>query len=288
MLEVAARLDCPLFGVSWNVCRNRDAALFPFITGRVSTVDFLVNEDTRNHVKGSAYTAHPSVITSVLGPESTMSTSPKRPCLRNATPVPTPYLNNEPLVDALGILYLLTHGYINLPSTGIPVPESGFGYGKHKTPAVAYRQFKKTGIKAAAGKVVLPVEEEYYIHPIFSRDRWEIQELASRSMPHWDALKPVWQLATLMLEENSMSGFLCGMLDRSKHVELKDKHNGQKLYMFEAKKNPTQEELWELWESLWNLKDVITFGALENSDDLDRMTFGETVIQLKKPGLMPS
>jgi hypothetical protein len=211
--------------------------------------------------------------------------SPKRSRLRNTTP--TPHLNKQDaLIHGLGIEFLLANRYINIPS--IPKPDPGFGYGKHTTPAVAYRQYRKTGNKTDAGKVLTPIEEQYYIHPIFSRDRWEIHEMASRSTPHWDMLKPVWQLATLLLEEKVMSGFLLGMLDRSKHCDLKKTHEGRRLYSFEPKQNPTQGEIWKLWETIWNLKDIVTFGALENTDDADRMTFGETGHQLNKPGLTPS
>jgi hypothetical protein len=210
--------------------------------------------------------------------------SPKRPCLREITP--TPYLDKlDPLIHHYGLDFLLTHGYVNLRS--IPAIDPAFGYGKHTTPAVAYRQYKWTGSKADDEKVVLPVEKMYYIHPIFSRDMWEIHEFASRSMPHWDALKPVWQLATLMLEEKVMSGFLCGMLDKSKHCELRETFDdGWKMYSFEAKQNPTQQELWELWETIWNLKDVVKFGAYEESDQ-PHFTFGETRYQTESPGLTP-
>ncbi|KAI4851548.1 hypothetical protein E4T44_02059 [Aureobasidium sp. EXF-8845] len=209
--------------------------------------------------------------------------SPRRSFLRNTTP--TPHLDKtDPLINGLGLDFLSANSYMNLGS--IPNPDPGFGYGKHTTPAVAYRQYQKTGSKADAGKVVLPVKEEYYIHPIFSRDRWEIHELASRFMPHWDTLKPVWQLATLLLEEKVMSGFLLGMLDMTGHRDIKMKHKGDDLYSFEAKQNPTQQELWELWETIWKLKDVITFAAFENSDDNNRETWGETKKQRSKPGLL--
>ncbi|KAG9952867.1 hypothetical protein KCU85_g1593, partial [Aureobasidium melanogenum] len=114
---------------------------------------------------------------------------------------------------------LAEKGHINLAST--PTPDPGFGYGKHATPAVAYRKFKETGTEPTDGKVALPVEEDLCIHPIFYREMWETQELASRSLPHWDNLKPVWQLATLLLEEKAMSGFLCGMLDHTSHHEIR-------------------------------------------------------------------
>jgi hypothetical protein len=157
--------------------------------------------------------------------------SPERSFLRNTTP--TPHLNKrDPLINGLCLDFLSANSYMNLGSVRNPDP--GFGYGKHTTPAVAYWRYQKTGSKADAGKVVLPVEEEYYIHPIFSHDRWELHELASRFMPHWDTLKPVWQLATLMLEEKVLSGFLLGMLDMTGHCDINMKYKGDDLYSFEA------------------------------------------------------
>lgn len=211
--------------------------------------------------------------------------SPKRPSLRKLKPYP--YIERpELLIDNFGLPFLLQEGYINLSS--IPNPDPGFGYGKHTTPAVAYRQYKMTGNKPDDGKVVMPVGEEYYIHPIFDRDMWDVQELGSSSMPHWDALKPVWQLATLLLEEKVMSGFLCGMLDRSTHRDLNTTEAGQKLHSFEAKQNPTQKELWNLWETIWRLKNVIRFEAYEKRNDEDHCVFGITDVDQSSAGLTPS
>ncbi|KAK6002314.1 hypothetical protein QM012_001952 [Aureobasidium pullulans] len=170
----------------------------------------------------------------------------------------------------------------------MPAPERGFGYGKHTTPAVAYREYKKTGIEDAAGKVTIPVVDDLYIHPIFSREMWETQELASRSLPYWDTLKPVWQLATLLLEEKVMSGFLCGMLDPKCHHEIRRPLNSRKCYWFEAKHNPTREDLWSLWDAIWKLKDVVRFGALENQTNSSRTTSGTTTPDKSSPGLKPS
>jgi hypothetical protein len=47
-----------------------------------------------------------------------------------------------------------------------------------------------------------------------------------------------------------------------------------------------QQELWRLWETIWNLKDVITFAALENSDDNNREAWGVTKCQKSKRGLL--
>lgn len=211
--------------------------------------------------------------------------SPWRPYLRKTRPIR--YLNQkDPLIRGAGLKLLSEKGHINLPF--IPPPDPGFGYGKHATPAVAYREFKKTGHKTAEEKVTIPVEEEFYIHPIFSREMWETQELASRSLPHWDALKPVWQLATLLLEEKVMSGFLCSILDSKTHREIRAPLAASKSYWFEAKQNPTQEELWYLWDTIWRLKEVVKFGALENKTDNDRGISGMSVPDKSSPGLKPS
>lgn len=211
--------------------------------------------------------------------------SPWRPCLRKTRPIP--YLNQrDPLVRGAGLKLLSEKGHINLLS--IPTPDPGFGYVKHTTPAVAYREFKKTGHKTAEDTVTVPVEEEIYIHPIFSREMWETQELASRSLAHWDNLKPVWQLATLLLEEKVMSGFLCSMLDSKSHREIRAPLAASKSYWFEAKQNPTQEELWNLWDIIWRLKEVVKFSALENGTDTDRGISGMSVPDKSSPGLKPS
>lgn len=158
--------------------------------------------------------------------------SPKGPRLRKISPVP--HLNTaDPLIKELGLEWLNNEGYINLASISIPDPD--FGYGKHKTPAVAYRTYKRTGIIDVGGKKVNVVKEDLYIHPVFFRDRWETQELASSSSPHWEALKPVWQLATLLLEEKVMSGYMIGMLDRSSHTEIKTRLDGHQVYWFQCK-----------------------------------------------------
>ncbi|KAH0369112.1 hypothetical protein KCU65_g3549, partial [Aureobasidium melanogenum] len=217
--------------------------------------------------------------------EEKQPSSPQRPCLRKTKPIR--YLDEkDPLVRGIGLKRLAEKGHVNLPS--IPTPDPGFGYGKHATPAVAYREFKKTGIKATGGKVALPVEEDLYIHPIFFREMWETQELASRSLPHWDNLKPVWQLATLLLEEKVMSGFLCGMLDRKSHHEIRAPMAAHKSYWFEAKRNPTQEELWDLWDTIWRLRKVVKFGAFENQNDSDHSLSGASVPDISSPGLKPA
>lgn len=231
---------------------------------------------------GSSVPPQPSRLSPPLPP---LPPSPKLPSLRNT--VPYPYLDtDDPLIKEFGLEFLLQYGYMNLPS--IPSPDPGFGYGKHTTPAVAFRQCKETGRSADAGTVVSPVGEEYYIHPIFSRERWNLHELGNNYMPHWDALKPVWQLATLLLEEKVMSGFLCGMLDKDSHRDTNETFDGQKLYSFEAKQNVTQEELWDLWDKIWRLKDVIKFEAFEKTRANDHATFGVTIPELSIPGLTPS
>ena len=197
--------------------------------------------------------------------------SPKGPRLRKISPVP--HLNTaDPLIKELGLEWLNNEGYINLASISIPDPD--FGYGKHKTPAVAYRTYKRTGIIDVGGKKVNVVKEDLYIHPVFFRDRWETQELASSSSPHWEALKPVWQLATLLLEEKVMSGYMIGMLDRSSHTEIKTRLDGHQVYWFQCKEKPSDAELWLLWEDIWELKDCIKWSALGVTEETHRKTFG--------------
>lgn len=137
--------------------------------------------------------------------------------LRDQKPV-RHYNDKDPLIRDLGLPFLAERGYINLHP--VPTPDPGFGYVKHTVPAVTYRRHKKTRSGLDTRVPSLPVEEEYYVHPIFSREMWDVQELASHTSPHWNTLKPVWQLATLLLEEKLMSGFLCGMLDRSKYCDI--------------------------------------------------------------------
>lgn len=231
---------------------------------------------------GSSALSQPPRLSPPLPP---LPPSPELPRLRNT--VPYPYLDtDDPLIKSFGLDFLLQNGYMNLYS--IPDPEPGFGYGKHTTPAVAFRQYKETGRNADAGTVAFPVKEEYYIHPIFSRDRWNLHELGSSYMPHWDALRPVWQLATLLLEEKVMSGFLCGMLDKSTHRDINEIFDGQKLYSFKAKQNVTQTELWVLWDKIWRLKDVVKFEAMEKTRANDYATFGVTLPEISIPGLTPS
>lgn len=231
---------------------------------------------------GSSAPPRPPRVSPPLPP---LPPSPQLPSLRNT--VPYPYIDeDDPLIKEFGLDFLLQNGYINLPS--IPNPDPGFGYGKHTTPAVAFRQHKETGRSANAGNVVSPVGEEYYIHPIFSRDRWNLHELGSSYTPHWDTLKPIWQLATLLLEEKVMSGFLCGVLDKSTHRDINEMFDGQKMYSFEAKKDITQEELWDLWDKIWRLKDVVKFEAMEKTRANDHATFGVTITESSIPGLTSS
>jgi len=258
--------------------------------GRSPKVTILRRTDSKQSVTkeefaelfGSSAPPQPPRLSPPLPP---LPPSPKLPSLRNI--VPYPYLDeNDPLIKGFGLDFLLQNGYMNLPS--IPKPEPGFGYGKHTTPAVALRQHKETGRNADVGNIMSPVEEQYYIHPIFSRDRRNLHELGSAYTPHWDALKPVWQLATLLLEEKVMSGFLCGMLDKSTHRDTNETFDGEKTYSFEAKQNVTQEKLWDLWDKIWRLKDIIKFEAMEKTRAYDHATFGVTIPEVSIPGLTHS
>ncbi|THV89701.1 hypothetical protein D6D26_09677 [Aureobasidium pullulans] len=208
--------------------------------------------------------------------------SPDRPSLRKISPVPY-LLTTDPLIQVLGLERLNKDGYINLDSVSKPDP--GFGYGKHTTPAVAYRTYKKTNTIDADGEQDVAVGEDSYIHPIFFRDRWETQELASSSSPYWEELKPVWQLATLLLEEKVMSGYIMGMLDRSSHTEIKTRFDGHAVHWFQCKERPSKQELWLLWEDLWDLKNCIKWSALEITEERHRGVSGTTKVDRSVSGL---
>ncbi|KAI5206986.1 hypothetical protein AUEXF2481DRAFT_7135 [Aureobasidium subglaciale EXF-2481] len=209
------------------------------------------------------------------------SSDVKRSFLRRITP--TPYINRaDPIPSELSLEYLNENDYINLSS--ISAPDPGFGYGKHTTPAVAYRHYKKTNTMPASGEVIA-IEEDLHIHPIFSRDMWETQEIASASNSHWDTLKPVWQLATLLLEEKVMSGYLVGMLDRGSHYKIEMSDASPEVYWFQVKERPSKQELWLLWEDIWDLKDSIRFAALEVIEAKDHDVFGISRVNDSRPGL---
>lgn len=180
-------------------------------------------------------------------------------------------------------------GYVNLDH--IREPDHSFGYKDRHTPGARWRAAKAfESLPLQLQPANDPISPQGYIHPIFFKERWT-GEMSDPTTGWWDKLKPVWQLATVLLEEPQLCGYTIGMLDTSQHRRIDDgllrekKLEGER-YEFEAKKNPTTAETNGLWADLWSLKDCITWRPYQFSG-VNADAFAETRATPNTQGITP-
>jgi hypothetical protein len=125
------------------------------------------------------------------------------------------------------------------------------------------------------------LDEYHRIHPIFRQDNWSSDDLL---MGHYtfNKLKPVLQLATLLLEDETMVGYIFAMLDISSHREITlpgvQKRLGRKVHWFEKRNNLSQAEKQTVWKELYDLGQNLWWTDKQmtgKEDSLHGFTWGE-------------
>lgn len=177
--------------------------------------------------------------------------------------------DSEPLLQHFTLEDLNARGYINLETI---CTDASFGYATRRAlPAARWREQRgliATGTgeatkiidkkAASAGKSKQQRLGKYYrIHPLLHPDMWDFAEMEEKSTGFWEALRPVFQLATLLLEHDDMIGYIIGLLDITKHKRIDhpeaEKRRGEKLFWFEKRENPSNEEKLQAWMELHEL-----------------------------------
>ena len=94
-------------------------------------------------------------------------------------------------------------------------------------------------------------------------------------------LLPTLKLATLLLEDESQIGFLVGLLDIERHKEITNpeaiRRAKRPIHTFEARKNPSRDEVTAVWRDLMNLE--VIWGELDQSEEGHEGLHGLTVFQ---------
>ncbi|THX51074.1 hypothetical protein D6D06_07582 [Aureobasidium pullulans] len=171
---------------------------------------------------------------------------------------------NNPLLREISLNKLDDYGYVNLETIYV---DKAFGYSRRRMLEAARWRAKldhwrtiHIEKKSKVGKL----HEFHRIHPIFRRDNWNSTDLlcTTTTNEYWERLKPVLQLATLLLESEHMIGYIVGMLDVPSHKKISItaktlRRLGGKVYWFERKHNPSQVERQKLGNKImWTEKDM--------------------------------
>ncbi|KAI4721254.1 hypothetical protein E4T48_02427 [Aureobasidium sp. EXF-10727] len=175
----------------------------------------------------------------------------------------------DPLLRKIGLERLNDKGYVNLETI---CTDRTFGYSgdralhaarwraKHEVQIGLCAQVNeppkaKSKTKTKYGKL----DEFHRIHPIFRQDNWSSDDLllGTETNCAFNKLKPVLQLATLLLEDENMIGYIYGMLDVDNHKEVtlagvKEKLN-RDVYWFEKRHNLSETERQTVWKDLYEL-----------------------------------
>ncbi|KAG9698848.1 hypothetical protein KCU95_g2260, partial [Aureobasidium melanogenum] len=185
---------------------------------------------------------------------------------------------NNPILASIGLTKLNDRGYVNLDTIET---DQTFGYdGDRALEAARWRAEYETRIGLCA-QVNETSEGEYgelndyhRIHPIFRQDNWTsdgLFRLGYESTSTFDELKPVLQLATLLLEDESIVGYIYAMLDVNSHKEI----------TLGAQRQTVWKELYELSKHVsWNEQEAT--GEMEGLHGLTKGTRGFIEIVLDK------
>lgn len=171
---------------------------------------------------------------------------------------------------------LNNRGYLNLDNI---VRDQGFGYKQNRAVPGAWWREMEDGVKVPSSREKLneqrAVSEDHWIHPVFHANRWKGNQIKSLPAGWWNNLKPVLQLATLLLEEQVHSGFLIGLMDRKNHQPIDnpeaERRHGKKLYWFQARANSSERAKDRLWRLLSQLTDKVCWmEAIHENKDSER------------------
>ncbi|TIA15866.1 hypothetical protein D6C83_08313, partial [Aureobasidium pullulans] len=123
-----------------------------------------------------------------------------------------------------------------------------------------------------------------------AQSRWHennplLREISLNKLDDY-GLKPVLQLATLLLESEHMIGYIVGMLDVPSHKKISItaktlKRLGGEVYWFERKHNPSQVERQKVWKDLYELGNKIMWTEKDMTGD--KQVHGYTTGDKKSP-----
>lgn len=103
------------------------------------------------------------------------------------------------------------------------------------------------------------LDEFHRTHPIFRQDNWTIYDLLSGTSSNclFNKLKPVLQLATLLLEDENTVAYIFSMLDVDSHKEITldgvEEELGEKVFSFKRRHNLSDRERQTVWRELYEL-----------------------------------
>jgi hypothetical protein len=211
----------------------------------------------------------------------------------------TKWHEGDPILRKIGLERLNDKGYINLETI---CTDRSFGYSSDRAlQAARWRAelevqvglYHRVGepIKSKSKGKPVKLDDFHRIHPIFRQDNWSSDDLLSKNHV-FDKLKPVLQLATVLLEDENMVGYIFGMLDIDSHKEITlpgiKERLERKAYWFEKRDNLSKAErqtvwkdLYELGENLW-ITDIEMTGKQENLHGLTHGERGSIEIVLNK------
>ncbi|THW94771.1 hypothetical protein D6D15_01926 [Aureobasidium pullulans] len=206
---------------------------------------------------------------------------------------------NNPLLREISLNKLDDYGYINLETICV---DKAFGYSHRRMLEAARWRAKLDVAKGLCYSIEEPftlekkskvgkLHEFHRIHPIFRRDNWNSTDLlcTTTTNEYWERLKPVLQLATLLLESEHMIGYIVGMLDVPSHKKISItakalKRLGGEVYWFERKHNPSQVEIQKVWKDLYELGNKIMWTEKDMTGD--KQVHGYTTGDKKSPEIV--
>ncbi|KAI4730434.1 hypothetical protein E4T49_01792 [Aureobasidium sp. EXF-10728] len=192
----------------------------------------------------------------------------------------------DPLLRKIGLERLNDKGYVNLETI---CTDRTFGYSgdralhaarwraKHEVQIGLCAQVNespkaKSKTKTKYGKL----DEFHRIHPIFRQDNWSSDDLLMGTETNcaFNKLKPVLQLATLLLEDENMVGYIYGMLDVDNHKEVTlagvEKKLNREVYWFEKRHNLSETERQTVWKDLYELSKNLWWTEMDMTGERER------------------
>ncbi|KAK6000648.1 hypothetical protein QM012_003373 [Aureobasidium pullulans] len=181
----------------------------------------------------------------------------------------TKWHEGDPLLRKIGLEKLNDRGYVNLEAI---CTDRTFGYpGDRALNAARWRAKYEVQIglcsqiieegkkKGKYGKL----DKFHRIHPIFRQDNWTSDDLlmGDESNCSFNKLKPVLQLATLLLEDETMVGYIFNMLDVDSHKEVTfagvENRLRRNVYGFQQRHNLSGAERQIVWKDLCELSKTL-------------------------------
>lgn len=201
----------------------------------------------------------------------------------SALALPTRLMWHEgnPVLSKIGLQTLNDKGYVNLETI---CTDPSFGYSGNRALHAArwraeldvQRGLSRRVDKNKTGKYG-KLDDVHRIHPIFRRDNWNSDTLllGSEETCTFNKLKPVLQLATLLLEDESTVGYIFAMLDVSSHKRITisgvEKRLGRKVFWFERRLNLTEAERQSVWKDLYELSQTLWWNEKDWTNDKEKL-----------------